>query len=304
MLTEEQLLSFERDGYLVIEQFVAQPQLDKLKSRANAIVDDFDPASAVSIFTTGDEQVKTADDYFLESGDKVRCFFEEGAFEDGGGDAGTGGSDVGGDVKQRKLKQAKALSINKIGHALHDLDPVFSEFCRSQNVKETLSAIGFKDPLLTQSMYIFKQPNIGGRVAPHQDHTFLATDPPSVVGMWFAVEEACVDNACLWAIPGSHKTAVNRQFVRSVDDKGSVTMTFRGEALTFEDSDFTTPLVAKPGTLVILHGGLVHMSHPNTSTRSRHAFTMHIVENEKCKWSPENWLQRPDSLPFRGFESA
>ena len=60
------------------------------------------------MFTTH-EQTRTSDDYFLESGDKVRFFFEEDAF-----------------LPDGSLKQAKELSINKIGHAMHDLDPVFS----------------------------------------------------------------------------------------------------------------------------------------------------------------------------------
>ena len=46
-------------------------------------------------------------------------------------------------------------------------------------------AIGFKDPLLLQSMYIFKQPKIGGEVVCHQDSTFLITEPESTVGFWF-----------------------------------------------------------------------------------------------------------------------
>ena len=46
------------------------------------------------------------DDYFLDSGDQVRCFFEEEAFDAAG-----------------KLRVDKALAINKIGHAMHDRDP-------------------------------------------------------------------------------------------------------------------------------------------------------------------------------------
>ena len=42
-------------------------------------------------------------------------------------------------------------------------------------------------------------------VTPHQDATYLACLPQRVVGLWLALEDATVDNSCLWFIPGSHK---------------------------------------------------------------------------------------------------
>ena len=42
-------------------------------------------------------------------------------------------------------------------------------------------------------------------VIPHQDATYLACKPPRIVGLWLALEDATVDNGCLWFIPGSHK---------------------------------------------------------------------------------------------------
>lgn len=51
-----------------------------------------------------------------------------------------------------------------------------------------------------QSMYIFKQPSIGGEVVPHQDSAFLSTDPPSCIGLWFALEDANKENGCLWCV--------------------------------------------------------------------------------------------------------
>ena len=44
----------------------------------------------------------------------------------------------------------------------------------------------YNNPLLMQSMYIFKQPNIGGEVVCHQDSTFLNTEPDTVIGFWVA----------------------------------------------------------------------------------------------------------------------
>ena len=59
-------------------------------------------------------------------------------------------------------------------------------------------------------MYIFKQPRIGGEVVCHTDHTYLWTEPPSVVGFWFAIDDATTENGCMWALPGGHRLPVRR----------------------------------------------------------------------------------------------
>ena len=73
-------------------------------------------------------------------------------------------------------------ALNKIGHALHDLDPVFDRVSRRPRIAGLVGSLGIARPLLLQSMYIFKQPRIGGEVVCHTDHTYLWTDPPSVTG--------------------------------------------------------------------------------------------------------------------------
>ncbi len=60
------------------------------------------------------------------------------------------------------------------------------------------------------------------------------------------------------------------------------------------------PLEVAKGTLVVLHGSLPHRSGANRSARSRHAYALHLVDGA-CRWSDENWLQRPAEDPFRGF---
>ena len=183
-LTTKQRDEYDRDGFLVLNDFAPAASCDALRARAGELVHDFEPSDIVSIFSTR-EQNRRSDDYFLNSGDKIRFFFEEDAFHPDG-----------------TLKQSKEQSINKIGHALHDLDPVFNEFSRRPSVERLVADLGINHPLLLQGMYIFKQPTIGGEVTCHQDSTFLYTEPPAIAGLWFALEDATVENGCLWAIPG------------------------------------------------------------------------------------------------------
>jgi ectoine hydroxylase-related dioxygenase (phytanoyl-CoA dioxygenase family) len=55
-------------------------------------------------------------------------------------------------------------------------------------------------------VYYSQQPGIGGEVVPHQDNSFLYTEPPTCTGLWLALEDATITNGCLWAFPGSHKS--------------------------------------------------------------------------------------------------
>lgn len=276
MLSAEQRADFERDGFLVLRDFVSEAACAELKRRAEALVDDFEPDEGVrSIFTTN-EQTRHSDEYFLTSGDKTRFFFEEEAFAADG-----------------ELRQAKALSINKLGHAMHDLDPVFERFSHTSALAELCADLGYEDPAILQSMYIFKQPRIGGEVTSHTDQTFLWTEPRSVTGFWFAIEEATRENGCLWALPGGQSIPVKSRFRR--DGQGGTVMEVLDDSPYPEEG--LVPLEVPAGTLVVLNGTLPHRSGPNRSDRSRHAYTLHVIERGAA-YPEDNWLQRP-GLPLR-----
>ena len=278
MITPQQLEEYEAQGFLVLGDFCEDVETNALRTRAEELVREFDPSVLPSIFSTH-EQNRLTDEYFLTSGDKIRFFFEENAFNPDG-----------------TLKQAKEKSINKIGHALHDLDPVFDRFSRSDKIKQLSADLGIENPLLLQSMYIFKQPNIGGEVTCHQDSTFLYTEPNDIVGLWFALEDATLENGCLWAIPGGHKSGLKSRWVR-IGQVGMEFQTFDAEPWPEEE---LVPLEVKKGSLILLHGLLPHRSLENKSSKSRHAYTLHLIGGD-ANYSADNWLQRSQSMPLRGF---
>jgi phytanoyl-CoA hydroxylase len=268
---------FETEGFLILPDFNSAEECDAVIKRAEELANNFNYDGHPSIFQTN-EQSRTSDDYFLDSGDKISFFFEKGAFNDSG-----------------NLKTDLFHSLNKIGHALHDLDPVFNAFSRSIQMKQLVKDLGLADYLLIQSMMIFKHARVGGEVDIHQDASFLYTEPGSCIGFWFALEDATIENGCLWAKPGGHVTPL-RSWFRKKEGGGTESFPLSTEPYSMEGM---VPLEVKKGTCIVLNGLLPHYSLPNTSGRSRQAYAIHTISH-KANYPETNWLQR-DMREVKGF---
>lgn len=269
--------TFQRDGYLVLPAFKSDAEVDALRQRARELVDAFEPDDQAAVFSSVRPE-RLADAALIASAEAVHGFFEEEAFD-----------------AQGVLRQPKALSINKIGHALHDLDPVFDTFSRGPALATLAAEIGLVQPQLWQSMLIFKQPGIGGEVRWHQDASFFETTPQTVTTFWFALEDATLANGCLWVQPGGQRTPLRERFVRDGDRLQMQTL----DRTPWPGSAEAVPLEVAAGTLVCFHGLLPHYSAPNRSPQSRLAYTLHVTDG-RAAYAPHNWLQRRQ-LPLRGF---
>ncbi|KAJ2403247.1 hypothetical protein GGI23_000116 [Coemansia sp. RSA 2559] len=274
---------FARDGCAVVDGFLDEAEVAELRHRIAGLLDEFDPSVHPAVaFETGQST-----QYFFDSADKVSYFLEN-------------------DKKE----------VNKIGHGLHIIEPLFKKVTHSDKVKQIAAQLGYSDPRVLQSMVICKQPGVGGAVPMHQDSTFLFTEPLSACGFWLALEDCTQANGCLEFIPGSHKrAAIERRFVRTQDDKGTEMVDInpvqygksqlpkfkddrdeveeereeREEAPT-ADSEKCVPIEVSAGALVLIHGQVLHKSAHNHSAASRWIYTFHIVDGS-CEYDGRNWLQ-------------
>ncbi|MGH8224037.1 MAG: phytanoyl-CoA dioxygenase family protein [Woeseiaceae bacterium] len=277
-LSAAMLAAYRDAGVVVLRDFVTRSDCEALMRRAMELVGEFDPCAVRSVFSTT-RQSQLDDRYFIDSGDKIRFFLEADAFDESG-----------------NLRQAKELSLNKLGHAMHDLDPVFERFSHSAALDRLARRVGIRMPLLIQSMYLFKPPRIGAEVVCHQDSTYIYTEPESCVGFWFALEDATLENGCLHFIPGGHRGPLRQRNHRVSEDR------LQTDLVCDEPYPVERAVAAEAaaGTLVIFDGRAPHFSGENRSGRSRHAYSLHAIDG-LSRYPADNWLQRGPDMPLRGF---
>ena len=113
------------NGYLIIENFYSADECDNLKDRANYLIDNFDQSYFFkSVFDTANQK-HAQDEYFLNSGEHIRFFFESKALDEKG-----------------NFNKPMNLIINKIGHALHEIDLDFYNFSHRDDLDIISRAIG------------------------------------------------------------------------------------------------------------------------------------------------------------------
>jgi phytanoyl-CoA hydroxylase len=280
VLNNEQVNAFESDGFLVLPDFVPRTECAALLDYSRGLAAQLAwEVQRMAFLPTLDSPAH--EDYFLTSGDKIRVFFEKN------------------DIGPASGAEPGWRGVDKIGHALHDLDPMFDEFSRDPRLAEICRQVGMIDPLLLQSMVIFKQALEGGEIGTHQDATWLYTEPSSVLGFWFALEDATIDNGCMWAQPGGHRAGLRSRFRRWPN--GGIGMD-RFDSYECQGSEEPfVPLEAEAGTLILLHGFCPHRSGPNRSRHARGAYALHVIDGV-CQYPDDNWLQRPPAMPLRGFD--
>ena len=108
------------NGYLVIENFYKYEECINLINRSQFLIEKSDFNNSKSVFDSV-SQAHNDDNYFLESGDKIRFFFEEKA-----------------NLDEENVKTNKQYIVNKIGHALHDLDDKFIEFSKADSISHLI----------------------------------------------------------------------------------------------------------------------------------------------------------------------
>ena len=158
-------------------------------------------------------------------------------------------------------------------HFPHKLSPVFRATMRHPAIVEVLTALIGPDVKAMQSMLFVKPAGKPGQ-AWHQDEHFLPTRDRSLCGAWIALDDATIDNGCLWAHPGSHAPGILYPMQPHGEDRFDVS----AEAQAFPyPREGGVPIELAAGGVVFFNGYLLHRSLPNTTAGTRRALVIHYM---------------------------
>ncbi|GAA4959337.1 ectoine hydroxylase-related dioxygenase (phytanoyl-CoA dioxygenase family) [Nonomuraea thailandensis] len=162
-------------------------------------------------------------------------------------------------------------------HYPHKLSGVMLDTMRHPAVVSALTTLIGPNVKAMQSMLFIKSEGEPGQ-AWHQDELFIPTRDRSLTAAWIALDDATVDNGCLWVLPGSHQHGVlypNREH-----DDPRYDCTVESYGFPFQDSD-AVPVEVKAGSVVVFNGYLLHKSLPNTAGHGyRRALVNHYMSAE------------------------
>lgn len=159
-------------------------------------------------------------------------------------------------------------------HFPHKISDLMHRTLSHAAVVDVLTSIVGPDVKCMQSMLFIKAAGKPGQ-AWHQDEDFIPTRDRSLVGAWIALDDATVENGCLWIIPGSHKPGVLWDQQWHGDKRFDCTVESVNFPYTDEDA---IPVEVKAGTVVFFNGYTLHQSLPNVAKSGyRRALVNHYM---------------------------
>lgn len=174
-------------------------------------------------------------------------------------------------------------------------DEIFLTHAANSRILDVVEMLIGPDIKLFGSQCFMKPP--GGLEKPyHQDSAYFTIDPPEIVTCWTAIDDATIDNGCLWVIPGSHRgKLLDHDQPWQVGDR--VDMQVRTEQIDFS-REIPNELAA--GSCSFHHSMLLHRSGPNQTDQPRRGLAVHYMSS-RSRWTDPS-AEKPSYVLLRGQE--
>jgi ectoine hydroxylase-related dioxygenase (phytanoyl-CoA dioxygenase family) len=196
-----------------------------------------------------------------------------------------------------ELSDQQVLASILCIHQPHYVSPVMEKYVKHPKICGALSQIvaahlPFWDGSVKcmQSMLFVKPPGFQGQ-AWHQDEIYIPTRDRSLCGAWIAMDDATIENGCLWVLPGSHRSGyLYPQRAHENPDE----FDFAPESYGFDESE-EVPVEVRTGALVFFNGYLLHRSRKNRGQIYRRVLVNHYMN----AWSLLPWSIQEGEAPAR-----
>ena len=203
---------------------------------------------------------------------------------------GQRGNVKGAEATQDQLPEDELLRKYAAIHFPHKISPLMKETAADPAIAQHLSQLVSDNVKCLQTMLFLKAPGKKGQ-SWHQDEYFIPTRDRSLTGAWIALENADVDNGCLWVIPGSQRDGIIRRRVPNTDQEFADVETI--DPSPYTEADFV-PVEVDLGSVVYFNGYLLHMSRRNRSVdRFRRALVAHYCSAESMLPWDQDGRQEP-----------
>lgn len=257
-LTAQQLADFERDGYLVVEGVLTEPELEAIRAEYEEILD----RECANLVASGDLRPlegQTFSERYVEALgqlDDMYLLYQHL------------------DISLPMLEDLEPTATMNAGKAVFDLltnerlldvaesvvgPEIYSNPVQHTRIKPPRKALpaAATDANVAKSLW-------------HQDAAVIEPtgDDTNMLTVWLAVTDATVDNGCLIAVPGSHRGE------HTLHCPGKV---FQSEIYIPEeilDTDNVVPLEVGAGGMILLHKLTEHGSLENNTDDIRWSFDL------------------------------
>lgn len=179
-------------------------------------------------------------------------------------------------------------------HFPHKISPVIHDFLAQESIVNVLTKVVSPNVKCMQSMLFVKGPGKAGQ-AWHQDEFYIPTRDKSLIGAWIAIDDATIENGCLWIIPGSHMPGYMMPRVKNNSSEYADVDTIDVTGYRKEE---IIPVEVKSGTVVFFNGYVLHSSLRNkTAANFRTALVNHYMSAESMlPWDQDGKLPPTEDM--------
>ena len=193
---------------------------------------------------------------------------------------------------EKNESDAEVLKKYVAIHFPHKISPLIRSYLFHQKIIDVLSNIISPNVKCMQSMLFVKGPGKAGQ-SWHQDEFYIPTRDRSLTGVWIAIDDATIDNGCLWIIPGRPGHMMRR--VMSDCNEYADVDTVDVSQFDIEDQ---VPVEVEKGSVVFFNGYTLHSSRRNKTTDCfRTALVNHYMSAESMlPWDQDGKLEPTEDL--------
>jgi len=176
-------------------------------------------------------------------------------------------------------------------HFPHKISPIARDLAALPAAVDVLTDVIGPNVKMMQSMLFIKSEGKPGQ-AWHQDETHIPTRDRSLAAVWIALDDATVENGCLWVIPGSHRPGVLYPDREQDDPRYDCTREAYG--FRYREAD-AVPVELPAGAALVFDGYLLHRSLPNSG---RHGMRRALVNHYMSAESLLPWFRPSEGEPM------